>query len=299
MAMAWAIWTLTPASAISLDDVSLRFLPAETQGIAFIDLAALRNAPLAQDAFKAWSGGYPREITDFMAATGFDPMKDLDSLTVAKIGARDGLAIAQGRMDRVRLEQFFKDKGKAPEAYLGQTLYHDRDATFGVLEKVVLIGQPDAVKKGIDQMQLPGSAPLKQDLMDAIQTIESGNQVWAVGEFSPQDIGGIGVAAATPAAEVLQSLKGGTYQMRIDTGLHARATGRFINEETARNMSDLARGGLALSKLQVSGPQPSVLRLLDGIEVNSSGPTVVITIEESGDLLKQLQELQRGNPAIR
>jgi hypothetical protein len=41
-----------------------------------------------------------------MAATGFDPMRDLDTLTVAKIGSRDGLVIAQGRIDKLRLPQF-------------------------------------------------------------------------------------------------------------------------------------------------------------------------------------------------
>jgi hypothetical protein len=293
IAMAWAVSSASPGATITWDDASLKFLPPETQGIAFVDVAALRDAALVRDVLDKGDVGYPRELVDFMSATGFDPMKDLDKLTIAKIGAQDALVVAQGRIDKFKLEQFFKDKGKEPEVYLGQTLYHDRNTTIGVLGTSVLIGPVNAVKKGIDQMQLPGSVPLRRDLLDAIQTIEAGNQVWCVGDFSTPDLGAIGAQGSAPLAEALKSLKAGTYEMRIDTGLHARGTARFSDEESARNISDLAKGGLAVARLRVSN-EPGVLRLLDGILINSSGPAVVIKIEASGDLLKQLQDLKRA-----
>ena len=38
-----------PAQTITPDLAILKLLPAETQGVAFIDAAALRNTPLVQD----------------------------------------------------------------------------------------------------------------------------------------------------------------------------------------------------------------------------------------------------------
>ena len=61
--------------------------------------------------------------------------------------------------------------------------------------------------------------------------------------------------------------------MRIDSDIHARATGTFSDENSARNIGDLARGALAVAKLQVARQQPDMVHVLDGIQVSNSGPT--------------------------
>ena len=196
--------------------------------------------------------------------------------------------IVQGRIDKFKAEQFFRDKGKEEETYLGQTIYHDGDGGFVFLDGVVLMGQLEAVKKGLDQMSLPGSTPLRADLTAAIQTIEVGNQVWAVGDFSIADIPAA-VREPAPIVEILKSLQRGTYQMRIDSDIHARATGTFSDENSARNIGDLARGALAVAKLQVARQQPDMVHVLDGIQVSNSGTILTVRVDESGDLLKKLR----------
>ena len=86
--------------------------------------------------------------------------------------------------------------------------------------------------------------------------------------------------------------------MRIDTDVHARATGTFSDENAARNISDLARGALAVAKMQVAKQQPDMVRVLDGIQVSNSGTTLTVRVDESGEeLLKKLQKpaFNRGN----
>jgi hypothetical protein len=291
VAMGWFAIATIPAATTSIDAVSLKFLPPETQSIAFIDVAGLRNAPLIQDALKAHDAALSGRVAEFVTATGVDPRRDVDMVTFAKTGERDGFIIVQGRFDRFKLEQHLKDKGKEPEIYLGQALYRDGDGAFVILDNVVLLGQVNAVKKAVDQMQLPGSPPLRADLMAAIQTIEAGNQVWAVGDFSVNDLGTVGVRGPAPVLEMLKSLQGGVYQMRVDTGVSARATARFADAESAKNFGDLARGAIAVAKLQVAQRQPDVLHLLDGIQISYSGPTLTVNIDEPGELLKKLQSL--------
>ena len=294
IAMGWAATATIPAATITPDEATLKFLPPETQGIVFIDVAALRSAPLVQDALKtgttSLSGG---QLGEFIAATGFDPRRDVDNVTVGKIGDRGVLAIVQGRIDKFQLEQFFRDKGKEPEAYLGQTLYRDGDGAFVCLNNLVLMGQVDIVKKAIEQMSLPGSLPLRSDLMAAIQTLEAGNQVWAVGDFSPRDLRAAGVRGPAPVVELLKSLQGGTYQMRVDTDIHARGVGTFADAESANNLSQMASGLIAVAKLQVAKQQPDLLHVLDGIKVSSNGSSLTVTIDESGDLLKKLTQYYR------
>lgn len=292
IAMGWAATATIPAATISIDETSLKFLPPETQGIGFIDIAALRSAPLAKDVLaKIGPPTFEKgHFQEFSMATGLVIERDLDRVTVARVGARQTLAIAQGRIDKFKAEQFFRDKGKEAEAYRGQSLYRDGDGAFVFLDNLVLMGQADAVKQAIDQMSLPGSIPLRSDLMAAVQKIEAGSQVWAVGDFSADDLRGAGVRGPAPAVEMLKSLKGGTYQMRIDTDVHARATGNFTDADSAKNLGDMARGLLAVVKLQVAKQQPDLLRVLDGIQVSSNDTTLTVRIEESGELLKKLQD---------
>ena len=139
-------------------------------------------------------------------------------------------------------------------------------------------------------MTYPGSAQIGTDLLDAIRTIEAGNQVWAVGNLSEEDLPAAKLREATPAAQILKSLRHGTYQMRVDRDLHARATGNFSDADTAGNLADMARGFIAVAKLQVARQQPDLLHLLDGIQVSSNGAAVMVRIEEPGDLLIKLQE---------
>jgi len=289
IAMGWAATAVIPAAPVSVDGASFKFLPPETDGVAFIDVAALKQAPLFQDIVKDKGLSLPRDLAEFSAATGFDPTRDIDKVTVGKVSPNEGLVIAQGRIDKFKIEQYLRDKGKVPEVYLGQTLYRDDNGAFLILDNIALVGPASTVKRAIDQMQLPGSLPLRSDLMDAIRTIEAGNQVWGVGSFSANDLRTVGVRGPAPVVEMLKSLSNGTYQMRIDTDLHARAIGNFTDAESAKNLADLARGALAVAKLQVAQRQPDLIQALDGVQVGNSGATLTVTVEESGDLLKKLQ----------
>ena len=296
IAMGWAATTTIPAATVSIDDAIFKFLPPETQGVVFIDVAALRNASFVRDVLKDQKLTPPREWDEFVKVTGTNPEQDIDKVTIGKLDAQDALVILQGRLDKFKIEQFLKDKGKQPQAYLGHTLYLDGDNAFVFLDKVALLGKVNAVKKAIDQMQLPGSSPLRRDLMAAIQTIESGNQVWGVGDFSVNDLGTIGVRGPAPAVEMLKSLKSGTYQMRVDSGIHARAIGNFADAESAKNIGDLARGAVAVAKLQIAKQQPDMVQLLDGIQVSNSGLTLTVRIEEAGDLLMKLKDIRAYSP---
>jgi hypothetical protein len=290
--MGWVATMTIPAATMSTDDASLKFLPPETKGIVFIDVAGLRNAPLVQDVLKDKNLIGRRDWGDFAAATGMDPERDIDKVTIGQLDGKDGVVIIQGRINKFKIQQFLKDKGKESQTYLGQTLYRDGNNTFVILDNLVLLGQLNGVKKAVEQMQVPGSPPLRGDLMAAIQTIDAGNQIWGVGDFSVGDLSNLGVRGPAPALDMLKSLKSGTYQMHVDSGIQARAIGNFTDAESAKNIGDLVRGALAVAKLQIAQQQPDIVKLLDGIQVTNSGTTLTFSVDESGELLKKLKDLR-------
>jgi len=289
-ALGWAATMTIPAATITPDESTLKYFPPETQGIAFADVAALRDAPFVKDALNERAfRSMPPGVTEFVEQTGFDIRRDLDRVTIGKISAQERLVVADARYDKFKAEQFLRDNGKAPEIYLGRSVYRDGRATVTFLDNVVLFGSEGAVKAAIDRITYPGTVQIGNDLLEAIRTIEAGNQVWAVGNFSQEDLPSGGFRQLGPAAEVLKSLRRGTYQMRVDRDLHARATGNFADADSAKNLADMARGLIALAKVQVARQQPDLVHLLDGIQVSSSGSSVIAEIEEPGDLLMKLR----------
>src|SRR5512138_771444 len=61
--------TLTvPAQTVTLDEGTLKLLPAETLGIAFVDVAGLRNAPLFNELILQKLPPFPRELSEFAEA---------------------------------------------------------------------------------------------------------------------------------------------------------------------------------------------------------------------------------------
>ena len=290
LVLGWAVTGTIPPATITPDEATLKYFPPETQGIVFIDVAALRSAPLVQDVLSKGQFTLPKGLNDLEENTGFDLRRDVDRVTMGKINPREKLVVADARYDKFKTEQFLKDKGRQVETYLGRAIYRDGDAATSFLDNVIFFGTENAVKGAIDRITYPGSAQIGSDLLDAIRTVEAGNQVWAVGNFSQEDLPATKLRESMPAAQILKSLRHGTYQMRVDRDLHARATGNFSDADTAGNLADMARGFIAVAKLQVARQQPDFLHLLDGIQVSNNGSVVMVRIEEPGDLLLKLQE---------
>jgi hypothetical protein len=286
--------TTIPASTIAPDEATLRMFPQATQGVAFIDFAALRNTPLFQEAIAEKSFQLPNGLKDFAEATGFALDKDIDTLTAGRIG-RDVLLIARARYDRPRVEYFINEKKIPSETYMGRLLYHpDPSAAISFIDdgpdSLVLGGSDRVVKAAIENMGTAPPSTLLQNtkLMDSIRTVESGNQIWAAGEFSadmlPKEVRGPMASAA-----LLQAFTGGIYQMRVDQDVHIKATGNFKDAQSAQTAGDLLRGFLAVAKLQVA-QQQDFMNLLDAIHVDYSGDKMTIGFEGSGELLNKLKD---------
>jgi hypothetical protein len=297
-ALGWAGTMTIPAATVAPDEATLKYFPPETQSIAFVDVAALRNAPLVQDALKSGQFQTPQNFQEIIDKTGFDIRRDLDTVTVGSINTRERLIVANAHYDKLKVEQFLRDSGNSFETYLGRDIYRVGDGEVALVDNIVLFGTGNALKSAIDRITYPGPSQIGSDLLDAIKTIEAGNQIWAVSNAPQQTMLPPGINESTPAVKILKTVRGGKYQMRIDRDVHARATANFVDAESARNLADMARGFIAVTKLQIAKQQPDFLPVLDGIQVSNSGSSVVAQIDESGDLLMKLQNV-RGQALLK
>jgi hypothetical protein len=279
-----------PAATITPDEVTLKLFPEGTQGIAFADVAGLRSTALFEQLLQEkMTYVLPRGMHEFIEQTGFSIVRDVDAVTVGRLGPRDMLIIARARYDRVRVEYFINNRQVSYETFMGRVVYHpNARAAVSFIDDLIVAGSDKGVKAAIERMGSapPSSVVQNAKIMDKIRTLESGNQVWAVGEFS-LDMIPRGLKGPPKAAALLQSFHGGAYQMRIDQDVHATAIGNFDTAENARNAGDLLRGLLAVAKLRISENQ-DLLHVLDGVRIDYSRETMTIGFDASGELLKRL-----------
>ena len=280
------------AEAVHPDEALLKFFPAATDSVGFINVVELRGSQLVHDMVETKLSDRARGgVDEFIERTGLDPIRDLEQVMAGRTGADTFLVVVRASYDAVRVTQYFGDRNVVSEAYLGRTLYRpqaDDDWVVSFIDDLVLAGADDAVRGAIDRLAAPDSSALdNQELVEAIASIEEGNQVWAVGAFSMLLPEGIAPPMAT---ELVDSLERGTYQMRLGTDLAARAIGDFASSEMAQRTADLLRGFVALGKMQAF-ERAELIELLDGVVIDAVEASVHINFEADGELLRRLSDV--------
>ena len=97
----------------------LRFVPAGTTSVIFVDLDSLRFSPFL-DALYSWAPhpAEDSEYSEFVGATGFDYERDLGKIFVAisnHEASSSTLLLAEGRFDRKKIEAFLARHGSETE----------------------------------------------------------------------------------------------------------------------------------------------------------------------------------------
>jgi hypothetical protein len=289
-----------PAQTITPDQGTLKLFPLETTALVAIDVAGLRTSQLFVDFQGAKR--YPANVQAFIDATGFQPDRDIDQITAAKIGMNEGVAIIRARYDPFQVQQFLQGHNVLNETYLGRVLYtfdvqrlgRAEATAVSFIDGVIVAGQNSAVKQVLDRMAAPAQSVLDNSaLMDQVRSIEAGNQVWTVGQF---DLESVPLPARVPSAAVqfIRNFTGGAFQVRVDSGVHVKALPSFTTDDAARQTADVLRGLVAVAKFQ-SAQNPDLLHLLDGIAIDySSGSVMTVRFDAEGDLLKKVRPPRKG-----
>jgi len=307
--VALALVTLLAACSGSTDTTDgqesmLRYFPEETSGVVFVDLGALRDHTFVGKFIEDRAGVQsPDELDRLEAATGFDFENDVRQIMAGSMGGGRGLVVVNADFDLPRVVAYLRGEGMAygehngtelfrPEAASGDTGENPgtSEAPMGgvvaFLDDVVLIGSEPEVRGAIDRSEGNGTTALDNARLVAdILEIEDGYQVWATGRIDtrllPQGVAG-------GPMELLGALERGTYQMRIDDAITARAVGQFTSEEQARTVTSLLEGLRGMALLQEMTTE--FRDVLSGILIANEGSRVELQLQVDTALLDELAE---------
>jgi hypothetical protein len=220
----------------------LNMAPADSNFIAYADVAALRQNPLVQRAAAmAQPPAQDRDYLEFVQATGFDYQRDLDRVLLAtEPGAASGgtIAVAEGRFDQKKIEEYALRSGKL-ENENGRAVYVMPSATPGKnVSFAFLSADRIAVSDGGNLFATSGGlspAPLDSAMHERLSRVAAAPFFFAA---KTPARGATGTAAAPGTPSLLESVRWLDFAAQPDNGnVILSAEGECSSPEEAQKVA--------------------------------------------------------------
>ena len=292
----------------------LQFVPHDAAVLAYANVADVMNSELRRrlkDAMPMSENGQ-REFQDH---TGISIETDVDRI-VACLGSsisgpQSGMVIATGRFDAVKIEALMREHGAEVEEYKGKRLLvgteqsmrkHVSDATNDALDVaprtgtnhsfalaflkpgIVAVGGSELVHRAVDLADGGDNITTNEEVMNLVRSLDSGNNAWALGHFDALQSKAklpANVASQIPAISLF------SVSVHVNGGLHGTLRAETRDDEAASNLRDVARGFLALGKLQ-SGAKPEIQAMMQSLELGGSGKTVALSFSVPAQIFEMI-----------
>ena len=247
------------SSSPGRDDLLDR-MPADATAVVFADAAELRSAPFVAQLF-AWA---PRPEPDedyvkFLNETGFHYERDLDRLAIAfQKGRQDSFffAVADGRFDRQKISELANNMGSVekrsgheiftiPESGDGKKIHF----TFLSNDRITMTNRADFAQT-LSANKRSGDGTEWRSRFERL----GGSPVFAV--IRQEAATGQGLTGRTPGGFSSPQLSTALGQLQWITlagkpendRLHVVAEGECASDDTARQLTDLLNGVVALAE---------------------------------------------------
>ncbi len=282
----------------------LQYIPQETAVVAFANVRDVMNSEFRQRFREKQPSSTERE--EFERKTGVDIERDIDSVVAAFMpggqqtsNEESALVLARGRFEPGRLEALALEHGGQAEDYRGKrVLTHTERNQRGTMAvgfveaDLVALGSLSAVKRAIDAGVENRNVVSNNELMRLVADLDSSN-AWAVGRF---DALARDVRLPSEVQAQLPTLSWFSAAGHVNGGVSGVLKAEARDEEAAQNLRDMARGLLAMARLQ-SGSRPGMQQMVDSLQLSGEGRTVALSFSIPSEFFDALEALAGQKPA--
>jgi hypothetical protein len=300
----------------------LKYVPQDAAVVAYANVRELMDSDLRQRLRKLEPNTQERD--EFEQRTGLDIERDIDAVVASMLPttARSAdspatshdnhrpLVLARGRFDKVRLEGLAREHGGSVTDYKGVRLItHKGDGreagpgrepgdgrearagrephemALGFLEAgVVAIGTAEAVRRAIDTREDGRNVLSNTELMRLVGDMDQSN-AWAAGRFDA-----IAQDAQLPSEfrSQLPPVSWFSASGHVNGGVSGLFKAEARDEEAAQNLRDMARGFMAMVKMQ-AGSQPGMKAMVDSLQLGGEGKTVAVAFQVPSEVFEALE----------
>jgi hypothetical protein len=285
-----------------------KYLPDDTDFVLVLNVKQILGSPLIQkhalDELKAMIKGNS-EASKHLEALGFDPFKDLNTVTTAftiSKGEPKGLLIAQGSFDVAKFEHQAEDLTKEKP----NTLKISKEGKHKIYElktdqqpAYICIVEPQTIVASNDKQYVLDAvgkaagkqANIKREVRDLIEKADVNQSLWfGVTGSSLLNSDGANNPDAKKIFEKLDSVKGS-----IALNRDAKMVIEFATKgaDAAKELSEILRGYLDQAKgllAALAGDKKELaaaVAFIDAMKVETAGNSVLLKAEASEDKIEK------------
>ena len=269
-------------------------LPADVNAVIHLDMKSLLDAELAQslnDELKDLSSGAMGEFDELVAATGFDPGEDLETITIGgKYGEGNDVPfymIVKGNFDLKKIDSYAKESGKVEiGSHEGLTTYTSTDTagpmtttpTVAWLDESTMIAAgpfdfPNFVRvTSGDAKTFKGSSLAKQ--------IDRSNGQVLIAVDVPDEVRSDGAQLAFIPAP-LKQLRTVLVALHVTADVDLSISAEADTEANGQLVQETLQGFVAMGKM-MAAEEPQALELMEALSVNRDGKNVAISLRLTG-----------------
>jgi hypothetical protein len=307
----------------STGPTELAYIDRNASAVAFADVQSIMKSELRMRFKQSVPMPMGEEgQREFFEKTGIDIENDIDYIVAAATalpsqgnGHPNGVIIARGRFDTVKLEGLAREHGAEVEEYKGKRLLTLRHTSSnddlpvdgaptqvhaarntGVLAflepGLVALGDLASVKGAIDAQLSAQSITSNNEMMELVKDIASTNNAWAVGRFDlitsqsklPDEI-----ASRIPPVKWL-AVAG-----HINGGVSAQLRAEANDDQAADNLRGVLNGIISLARLQGQN-DPKLTSLIQSLQLTGDGKTVRLSFTLPAELFELMH--QKANAVV-
>ena len=287
----------------------LQYIPRDATAIAYANVQEVMASELRQKLLHALPM-HESGQREFENQTGINIETDIDRIvacltpdpSAANVPGQ-GMILARGRFDEVRIESLMREHGAQVEQYKGKRLIvgegppaHGSFALSFVEPGFVAFGSTKLLHTAIDLHQ-GGNNPQagissvigNDELMTLVRSLDGGN-AWAVGRFDTL------TSKAHLPDNVTSRLPAITWvaaSAHINGGLRGMIRAEARDDEAANNLRDVIRGFMGLAKMQ-GGSNPSAQLMMQSLELGGTGKTVALSFTVPAEVFDAVGAIGNG-----
>lgn len=301
----------------STGPTELSYVPANAKVVAFANVRSIMDSELR----KRFKESVPLPMgedaqREFLEATGIDIENDIDYVVAAASaipgegnGHPNGVVVARGRFDTVKLEGLAREHGAQVEEYKGKrllTLQHmssndelpvsgeptsvqvaGKTGVLAFLEPgLVALGDLASVKAAIDAQLTALSITSNNEMMELVGDIAASNNAWAVGRF---DLIASQSKLPDEIARRIPPLKWLAVAGHVNGGISAQLRAEANDDQAAENLRGVINGVISLARLQGQN-DPKLASLIQSLQLTGDGKTVRLSFDLPAELFELMHQ---------
>jgi hypothetical protein len=296
-----------PLRSSAIGPAELAYVPADAQAVAFANVHDIMASEFRQRLRQVLPTG--EEKDKLKAETGIDIEQDIDTVVAGFSGSKmdqsSAVVMVRGRFNDGQITALLTQHGAQAEDYGGKRMLvapqremaAGQEATpeapaktgftgaLAFLEPGLLaLGDTAAVKRAIDAGATREDVTKNADLMQFVADVDRNSNAWVVGTLAAVSQSG---KLPPQVQDSVSAVKMFALSAHVNNGVKGTLQAVARDDQSAENLRDVVRGGLAAARMMTS-QDTKMTDMLNSLQLTGSGTTVTLSFTVPADLLDML-----------